>query len=116
MNQSAVQMPTDWTEVIAAVAARTIHVALLPFDTTIEKLGVYFSQHGTVNQVRLLKYSDTEGSGHFRGCALVEMSSTEEATAMLSNKLEYEGATLRVQCKADYEEAMVKVCTSMLVS
>lgn len=106
------QMPSDWTQVIAAVSARTVHVSVLPFDTTIEKLGVCFSQHGAVNQVRLLKYADMGGTGCFRGCALVEMSSIEEASMILSNSMEYEGSVLRVQSKADYEEAMAKVCAS----
>eukprot|EP00892_Ulva_mutabilis_P005372 jgi/Ulvmu1/3206/UM015_0247.1 len=102
-------MPSDWTAVVAAVSARTLHVAVLPHDVTIEKLGIYFSQHGNVRQVRLLKYDmDKERSGQFRGSALIEMSSQEEATALISANLDYEGAILRVQCKADYEEAVRK--------
>lgn len=109
ISSAAVQMPTDWTEVIAAVAARTVHVALLPYDTTLEKLAKYFSKHGQVNQVRLLKYSDMDGSGVFRGAALVEMSSAEEASVLLDLDLPYEGASLRVQTKASYEDLLDKV-------
>lgn len=105
----SMQMPADWSEVIAAVAARTVHVALLPYDTTIDKLGTYFSKHGEVNQVRLLKYSDSDGAGAFRGTALIEMSSREEANILISNNLEYQGAILRLQSKAGYEEMQAQV-------
>lgn len=95
---------------IAAVAARTVHIAVLPYDTTLEKLGKYFSERGQVNQVRLLKYPDVDGGGVFRGAAFVEMSSEAEATALLGVDLQYEGALLRAQSKSSYEASVEQVC------
>lgn len=108
-------MPTDWTEVIAAVAARTVHISVLPYDTTLEKLGKYFSERGQVNQVRLLKYPDVDGGGVFRGAALVEMSTEAEAAALLGVGLQYEGALLRVQSKSSYEALLEQVCNCAAV-
>jgi hypothetical protein len=108
---NASQMPESWDEIIAAVSARTIHVACLPFMANLETIGECFRKYGTVNQVRLLKYfSQMPEHKMFRGTALVEFGSREEAQAVLGNTVEFDGCAVRLQTKADYEAAVKEVC------
>jgi lupus La protein len=103
-------MPESWDDIIAEVGRRTVHVACLPHNATLDQLVKRFSDFGTVNQVRLLKHSsETPEHRVFRGCCLIEMGTEEEAKAVLSTPVEYEDCPVRIQTKAQYDEAVKKV-------
>lgn len=110
-------MPESWDEIIAEVARRTVHVACLPFNATLEKLVERFSDFGSVNQVRLLKRT-SEVSEHrvFRGTCLIELGTEEEAKAVLATPVEYDDCLVRIQTKADYDAATQKVGFFILLS
>ena len=103
-------MPDDWDSVRAAVDARSVYVEPLPFNETIESVGVIFSAYGTVNQVRLTRILDPEVKGGvFAGSATIEMATQEAAKMLIDGTLEHAGATLRVQSKQAYQDARTSV-------
>jgi hypothetical protein len=104
-------MPQDWEAVKASVEKRSVHAAPFPCTETIESIGKLFSKFGTVNQVRLLRAFDaTTKHAYFRGAVVVEMSTQEEADALLKASIEHQGPALRLQSKADYLESLREVC------
>lgn len=104
-------MPESWDDIIAEVGRRTVHVACLPYDATLEKLFKCFSDFGTVKQVRLLKHmSDKAEHKVFKGTCLIELGTEEEAKAVLSTTVEYEDCAVRIQTKEQYESGK-KVCS-----
>ena len=107
---AGVQMPTDWDPIKAAVAKRSVHAAPFRCSETIESVGMLFSEHGTVNQVRLQRVPGANGKGtHFAGSAIVEMATQEAADALLAATVERHGATLRLQSKGAYLQALKDV-------
>ena len=110
-------MPGSWEEIIAEVGRRTVHVACLPFNATLEKLVECFSDFGAVNQVRMLKHlSDKPEHRNFRGTCLIELGTEEEAKAVLATPVEYDNCQVRIQTKTDYDAAMKKVSFRILLS
>ena len=72
-----------------------LYVGNLSFQTSSDDLQQLFSQAGTVESVNLIEDRDT---GHSRGFAFVEMSSTEEGNAAIQqfNGHEVGGRALNV--------------------
>ena len=71
-----------------------IYVGNLPFSTTDEELRALFSQHGTVESVKLPTDRET---GRPRGFAFVEMNQADAATAIQNlNGKDLGGRALRV--------------------
>ena len=60
---------------------RKLYVGNLPYSATEESLESAFSQHGTVESVKLIVNRDT---GQSKGFGFVEMSSDAEANAAIS--------------------------------
>jgi hypothetical protein len=103
-------MPQDWEAVKASVSKRSVHAAPFPCTETIESIGTLFSKFGTINQVRLLRAFDAATKhAYFGGSVVVEMSTQEEADALLEASIEHGGAILRLQSKAAYLEALREV-------
>ncbi len=74
--------------------AVSIYVGNLPFSCTNEELEGLFSEHGTVNSVKLIMDRET---GRPRGFAFVEMEQGDAQNAITAlNGVEFGGRTLRI--------------------
>jgi len=111
-------MPVDWTAIIAAVDARSVHVAPLPFNATLEQLSAFFATFGGVQQVRMQRWPAVEAPAGgaktktvklFKGTAIVEMATQEEADALLAGPAVYADATLRCMPKPEYQKRYAEV-------
>jgi|TARA_B110000014_G_C20036609_1_gene538557 RNA recognition motif-containing protein len=72
-----------------------LYVGNLPWSSTEEELENHFSQHGTVNAVRII----TEGrSGRSKGFGFVEMETSEAGNAAIEalDGKDYQGRDLKV--------------------
>ena len=74
---------------------RKLYVGNLPFSATEESLESTFSQHGTVESVKLISDRD---SGQSKGFGFVEMRTDAEAQAAISelNGMEFGGRSIKV--------------------
>lgn len=74
---------------------KKLYVGNLPYSATEEGLNATFSQHGTVESVKIITDRDT---GRSKGFGFVEMGSDAEAQAAIDklNGADYEGRPLTV--------------------
>ncbi|KMZ74317.1 RNA-binding La domain-containing protein [Zostera marina] len=93
-------------EIIEQVDSRTVAVSPLPYNVTIEDIESFFSEHGTVNSVRLPRLLVDKRL--FCGTALVEFSDEGEAKTALGKTLVYEGADLELKTKKDFDSEREK--------
>eukprot|EP00286_Rhodomonas_abbreviata_P005749 CAMPEP_0181320024 /NCGR_PEP_ID=MMETSP1101-20121128/17894_1 /TAXON_ID=46948 /ORGANISM="Rhodomonas abbreviata, Strain Caron Lab Isolate" /LENGTH=370 /DNA_ID=CAMNT_0023427683 /DNA_START=41 /DNA_END=1149 /DNA_ORIENTATION=+ len=82
---------------------RSIKVGKFPLDTTIDKFEEFFSQHGKVLSVRLIK-AEQKGSkeGTFEGNAFIEFGTKDEAEKICKSEIEHEGEKLVMAMKEEY--------------
>ncbi len=74
---------------------RKLYVGGLPYSTTEDELNSLFSDHGSIESVRIITDRMT---GRSRGFGFVEMGTSEEAVSAISalNSTEFGGRTLLV--------------------
>ena len=71
-----------------------LFVGNLSFDTSEDSLRTLFSQHGTVESVKIISDRDT---GRPRGFGFIEMSNADASRAMQAlNGKDFEGRSLKV--------------------
>ena len=71
-----------------------LFVGNLSFDTTEDSLRALFTQHGTVESVKIISDRDT---GRPRGFGFIEMSNSDASRAMQAlNGKDFEGRSLKV--------------------
>jgi RNA recognition motif-containing protein len=74
---------------------RKLYVGNLPYSATEESLSAKFSEHGTVESVKVITDRDT---GQSKGFAFIEMATDSQAQAAISglNGTDYEGRPMKV--------------------
>jgi len=83
--------------------SQSLYVGNFPYTTTEDQLRELFSQHGTVESVRIITDRTT---GLSRGFGFVDMASEEEAQAAIAalNGVDYNGRALKVNASRPRED------------
>ncbi|PWA74867.1 hypothetical protein CTI12_AA248270 [Artemisia annua] len=89
-------------EVIEQLDSRTIAASPIEYDTTLEEVETFFNQSTKVTSVRLPRH--VADKRIICGTALVEFSSEEDATNILTKKLVFKGAELELKPKKEFDE------------
>nr|XP_043640235.1 la protein 1 [Erigeron canadensis] len=93
-------------EVIEQLDSRTIAASPLEYDIKIEEVESFFGQSAKVNSVRLPRHVGDKRV--FCGTALVEFSSEEDATNILTQSLVFRGTELELRPKKEFDEERAK--------
>lgn len=74
---------------------RKLYVGNLPYSATEETLATKFSEHGTVESVKIITDRDT---GQSKGFGFIEMGSDSEANAAIAalNGADFDGRPMKV--------------------
>ncbi|XP_071702519.1 la protein 1-like [Rutidosis leptorrhynchoides] len=89
-------------EVIEQLDSRTIAASPICYDIKLEEVESFFAQSAKVNSVRLPRH--VADKRVFCGTALVEFSSEEDATKILTQSLVFNGADLELKPKKEFDE------------
>jgi lupus La protein len=89
-------------EVIEQLDSRTIAASPIEYDTTLEEVETFFNQSAKVTSVRLPRH--VADKRIICGTALVEFSSEEDATNILTKSLVFKGAELELKPKKEFDE------------
>ncbi|KAI3729755.1 hypothetical protein L6452_18420 [Arctium lappa] len=93
-------------EAIEQLDGRTIAASPIEYDIKLEDVESFFGQSATVNSVRLPRH--VADKRVFCGTALVEFSSEEDATKILTQCLVFKGAELVLKHKKEFDEQRAK--------
>ncbi|KAM7490368.1 hypothetical protein LguiA_033289 [Lonicera macranthoides] len=93
-------------EVIEQLDVRTVAASPLQYDVKLEDVESFFGQFAQVNSVRLPR--NVADKRLFCGTALVEFSTEEDATKVLTQTLCYAGAELELKPKKEFDAERAK--------
>ncbi|XP_024963499.1 la protein 1 isoform X2 [Cynara cardunculus var. scolymus] len=93
-------------EAIDQLDGRTIAASPIEYDIKLEEVESFFGQSTKVNSVRLPRH--VADKRVFCGSALVEFSSEEDATKVLTQCLVFRGAELELKHKKEFDEQRAK--------